>query len=224
MLNRVLSFITGVALFAFSLAACFFLAESVVRISKKAPVVYSFGVKKEESAYRLSENRILGYVLKEGYKSSSADNHRTFSQINSLGQRDIERSVEKPERIFRILMLGDSVVAGHGLSDLNLTISRQLEDLFAGYPIEVLNFGVGGYNTRAEVELLKTKGLAYEPDLVLLVFVDNDFANSNDKLIRDLSFERSEAVKYLFLNSHFFRWLSLRNNLFHFRDELLSGG
>ena len=31
----------------------------------------------------------------------------------------------------------------------------------------------------AEVELLRTKGLAFDPDVVVVVFVDNDFNNSN---------------------------------------------
>ena len=46
----------------------------------------------------------------------------------------------------------------------------------------MLNFGVSGYCTRAEIELLETKGLAFDPDVVVVVFVENDFDNFNTQL------------------------------------------
>ena len=44
---------------------------------------------------------------------------------------------------------------------------------------EVLNFGVPGYNTSQQVADFAVNGLAYDPDVVLLVVVDNDFNISN---------------------------------------------
>ena len=76
-------------------------------------------------------------------------------------------------------MLGDSVVEGVGLRDLDDTVSRQLEKLYPDGRTEVLNFGVSAYCTLAEVELLEVKGLAFDPDVVILVFVENDYLNFN---------------------------------------------
>ena len=75
--------------------------------------------------------------------------------------------LEKPDGVRRILLLGDSVVEGYGLPEPE-TLSRQLEDLYPEGSVEVLNFGVSAYCTRAEIELLEVKGLAFDPDIVVL--------------------------------------------------------
>jgi hypothetical protein len=45
---------------------------------------------------------------------------------------------------------------------------------------EVLNFGVSGYGTFEEKELLKEKGLKYKPDMVILEFVSDDMLSWTD--------------------------------------------
>ena len=54
-------------------------------------------------------------------------------------------------------------------------MSRQLEMRYGDGQTEVLNFGVSGYCTLAEVELLEVKGIQFQPDLVVLVFVEKRF-------------------------------------------------
>jgi hypothetical protein len=44
-----------------------------------------------------------------------------------------------------------------------------------GVLYETLDFGTPGYNTQLELELLRDKGLAYRPDIVLVGWCDNDF-------------------------------------------------
>jgi hypothetical protein len=44
-----------------------------------------------------------------------------------------------------------------------------------------LNFGVWGYNTMQEVELFKTKGLKYSPDMLILQYDSNDIRNNTRK-------------------------------------------
>jgi len=99
--------------------------------------------------------------------------------INSLGLRDNEYSLEKPPGVYRILVLGDSTTFGWGVA-LNDTASKILErELNAlhlpGYQrFEVINAGVGNYDTVQEVTYYKTRGRELHPDLVVLAYFIND--------------------------------------------------
>jgi hypothetical protein len=74
-------------------------------------------------------------------------------------------------------MLGDSEIFSIMLAQ-NETLSAQLESLLNQNSrllrYEVLNFGVEGYNTFQELEMLKNRGLKYNPDLIILNYVLND--------------------------------------------------
>lgn len=97
-------------------------------------------------------------------------------QINSHGLRDREIRLEKTPGTRRILMLGDSVTFGWGVPQ-DQTVSKQLENLLnaAGHgPVDVINAGVGNYNTQMEVQYFFNQGYKYEPDLVVLNYFIND--------------------------------------------------
>jgi tetratricopeptide (TPR) repeat protein len=182
------------------------------------PIVLS-GADAEEAVYQRSTNPILGYELKANYHNDNPSAF-SYSRTNAHGQRDIERSVDKPSGVRRILILGDSVVEGHGLAEIDDTISRRLEISYTDGNTEVLNFGVSGYCTRSEVELLQTKGLRFDPDAVVVVFTENDFDNFIPDMRQvDGGFDRPAWSKQLFLHSHLFRLLCLQFNLFHFAVE-----
>lgn len=193
--------------------------EVLVRVLGWAPAIKPIELSSYDCIYQRSTNPILGFELKTGYRCDTPDFIQTYERTNSYGQRDREHTVQKPQGVRRILLLGDSVVEGYGLSESE-TMSRQLEDLYPEGPTEVLNFGVSAYCTRAETELLEVKGLRFQPDVVVLVFVENDFDNFNREAfplggMRD----RPPVVKVLFQKSHLFRLASLRLNLFHFGAE-----
>ncbi|MCX7019300.1 MAG: SGNH/GDSL hydrolase family protein [bacterium] len=104
-------------------------------------------------------------------------------KFNSSGRRDPERPVTKPPGVFRIAALGDSVLFGWGapqewrFTDL---LESFLNETTTGTKFEVLNFGVPGYNTVMEAEMLRARALAWQPDAVLLSFIyDNDAAAPN---------------------------------------------
>lgn len=211
--------IKNIILFCISLCAILCFAEYAARALDLAPEVYRLRSNILKSAYETSANPVLGYVFKKNYRDThNPDLHESFPVTNSDGQRDIERSVRKRAGVTRILMLGDSVVAGHGIYDLNNTLSRQLEKKLSGHNIEVLNFGIGGYCFRAEVELLKEKGLRYNPDIVIIVFVPNDYSSYNNQI----GHYQSCYFKYLnqlFVESHFIRALMIKFNLLFFAAE-----
>jgi lysophospholipase L1-like esterase len=98
--------------------------------------------------------------------------------INSLGFRDTrEYALEKTPGVFRIIVLGDSVTFGHG-STYEHSYPRLLEDrLKAWRPAvdwQVWNLGVPGYNTAQELARLLRDGPRFQPDLVVVGFVQND--------------------------------------------------
>jgi hypothetical protein len=100
-------------------------------------------------------------------------------KINSQGLRDNEYALAKPPGVYRILVLGDSTTFGWGVS-IDDTAAKILErELNAqhlpGYQhFEVINAGVGNYDTVQEVTYYKTRGRDFHPDMVILVFFIND--------------------------------------------------
>jgi hypothetical protein len=120
--------------------------------------------------YRRSFNPYLRYELVPLAKYDGIS-------INSDGFRGREYPLQKPDRTFRILMLGDSETFSIMLPE-DKTLPVQLEKLLnsqaSSVRFEVLNFGVEGYNTLQELEQLKVKGLKYSPDLIILNYCLND--------------------------------------------------
>lgn len=99
--------------------------------------------------------------------------------INSHGLRDREYSEVKPPNVYRVMMLGDSTTFGWGVREEDTAakfLERKLNaHLPPGYDkAEVLNAGVGNYDTVQEVTYYETRGRAFHPDQVILVFFIND--------------------------------------------------
>ena len=100
-------------------------------------------------------------------------------QINSQGLRDHEYSLIKPPGVYRILILGDSTTLGWGVPITETTakiLERQLNaEHVRGYEhFEVINGGVGNYDTVQEVTYYKTRGRDFHPDMVVLGYFIND--------------------------------------------------
>ncbi|NQV35510.1 MAG: tetratricopeptide repeat protein [Phycisphaeraceae bacterium] len=194
-------------------------AETLVRGFGMAPALKPIQLSDPDCVYKRSTNAILGFELKANTRNDNPDFIATYERTNSHGQRDRERTVQKPDGVTRIILLGDSVVEGYGLREAD-TLSSQLEHLYANESIEVLNFGVSAYCTRAEVELLKVKALQFDPDVVVLVFVENDFDNFNrEAFALEEAIHRPALAKALFRQSHLFRLTCIQLDLFHFRAD-----
>lgn len=103
-------------------------------------------------------------------------------RTNALGFRGPEITVAKPDGVFRILVLGDSVCFGVGVDD-DVTFLRRWENELnaaGSRRFEVVNSGHPMYDTTQELALLRDDGLALDPDLVLLVYVVNDIDPTRD--------------------------------------------
>jgi hypothetical protein len=99
---------------------------------------------------------------------------------NSLGYHDAEHAFEREAGTPRLLVLGDSFVEGFQVK-LDELYHRQLESRLEGS--EVVALGWSGWGQREELEILKSLGLRFDPDLVVLEFLPaNDVMNSSPQL------------------------------------------
>jgi len=99
---------------------------------------------------------------------------------NRHGMRDDEAELEKPEGMTRVVVLGDSITFGWGVPQ-SMTYPEILEGLLnqssdrgGATGVEVMNFGVGNYNTVDELAILRHRALAFQPDMILLGVFIND--------------------------------------------------
>ncbi|MCK7524155.1 MAG: SGNH/GDSL hydrolase family protein [Ignavibacteriales bacterium] len=95
--------------------------------------------------------------------------------------RDREISVEKPAGTYRILVLGDSTTLGWGVPFdrlftklLELIVERESALATVSEVHEVLNGGVGNYNTAQEAAWFKAHGVRLNPDMVVVAWFIND--------------------------------------------------
>lgn len=157
-----------------------------------------------DSALRPSNNPALTYELAPGTEGRFWGSH---VRINAAGFRDDDYGLERTPGVSRVVALGDSITFGNRLP-IESTWSEQLEALFAedGRPVEVLNLGVGGYDTRHEVEFLEQTGVSYQPDHVVLAYCINDLTTVSVNLKRIDSMRREPQG--LLRHSHVARWLA----------------
>jgi lysophospholipase L1-like esterase len=144
-----------------SVAVALAAAEGTLRVFAIGPEINA--VYREN--YRLSDDPVLRYEL----VPESPDGE---TRINADGMRDRDREVTKAAGVFRIACLGDSITYGFGIrraaafpARLERQLARSLRG--SGIAVEVLNFGVAGYNIEQTLQNLRVRALAYQPDVVI---------------------------------------------------------
>ncbi|OGV65276.1 MAG: hypothetical protein A2283_05675 [Lentisphaerae bacterium RIFOXYA12_FULL_48_11] len=99
---------------------------------------------------------------------------------NTEGMReDHDYSIKRNNRSIRIVGIGDSGMFGWNIEqndDYLSVLETNLNQRQDGNLYEVLNLAVPGYNTQLEIEILRSKGLKYKPDIVIVGWCDNDFS------------------------------------------------
>lgn len=103
-------------------------------------------------------------------------------RTNADGMRDEEYAREIGPTTLRIAVLGDSITLGWGVRQEDAypeVLEKLLKPRFPENRVEVLNFGVGNYNTADEYEMLRRKALAYDPDVILVGVYLNDAEQSS---------------------------------------------
>jgi lysophospholipase L1-like esterase len=124
-----------------------------------------------------SDDDVLVYELTPGARARAwgAD-----VVVNSHGFRDDEVTLAKPPGTRRVVALGDSATFGVKLP-VDVLWPRRLEEDLAGSapPVEVLNLGIVGYDLLEEVAFLERRGIAFDPDVVVVAYHLNDVGNAS---------------------------------------------
>lgn len=93
---------------------------------------------------------------------------------NALGLRDKEYTLEKPEGVLRIALIGSSHDMGAGVND-GETYESVAEEMLSnegglgGRPVEILNYSIGGLSPFQRVVMLEQKALLAKPDVAIYV-------------------------------------------------------
>lgn len=129
-----------------------------------------------------------GTRLRSGFEGWWRKEGSAYVRINRYGFRQGDREPAKPPGAFRVAVLGDSFIEAFQVPDEQTfcaQLERRLQDcpVLAGRHVEVLNFGVSGYGTAQELQMLRHYVWPYQPDLVLLAFFPgNDLRNNSAEL------------------------------------------
>jgi lysophospholipase L1-like esterase len=120
-------------------------------------------------------------------------------EINSTGQRDHEYALLEPPGTLRILMLGDSLTFGWGVR-IEETPAKRIESILNASVtkgrFEVINMGVGNYNTAMEVAHFLSKATAWRPDIVVLNYFINDAESTPKRKTNPLTEYSYAAVMF----------------------------
>jgi hypothetical protein len=136
------------------------------------------------------------HLLRLAPRAQIRHRSREFDYVfrtNQLGLRGADVPFEKLPGTFRIVVLGDSFVAGYGVADEYLMTKLLQENLdhrstvehrsiaadsISGHPdVEVVNVGRVGTSTIRELDIYESLGTKFRPDLVILAYyLGNDLA------------------------------------------------
>lgn len=121
-------------------------------------------------------------------------------KTNDLGYRTPKFNVHRRKGTFRILGIGDSVMAGWGVPEKSDFLSLLRSKLNSkSREVEVINLSVPGYNAIQESLLLTNYLPVLRPDLVIINYVGNDWEEQIHKRIPRFS-SKSYLLNFIVLN------------------------
>lgn len=147
------------------------IGEVVARYALPAPLPWTY----PQLRYRRDPN--LVFTLRPRQRAFTADKPVT---INDHGLRGEPVPYEPAADRMRLLFLGDSIVFGYGVNDVDVVTVRTRDLLLKrGIAAEVINAGVPSYNTEQEITYLAVDGLRYRPKWVVVGFCWNDIGEKS---------------------------------------------
>lgn len=134
----------------------------------------------------------IGHAFKPGYqgtmyKGISSGGKDVPVSINALGMRGPEITQDKPAGTKRVLVVGDSFAFGYLLPNVD-SMPTLLEGVLAQKgvgDVQVVNGGVPGFGIVNAAGLVEHRGLALEPDVLVIAASPGDIADAGVRTDHD---------------------------------------
>lgn len=167
--SRLYSPLSKVLMLALGAVAGMLLAEGLLRVlGAERGGVFTVSAEEFEQVPGIFEPGLEGVTVTDW-------GHSWRTSIDTLGYRGTNFPRRKPDGEYRVFFAGDSFAFGY-LVNNDETLPAQLEVFLnqrCDTPIGVINGGLGGSTLTEQVPMI-LRGLAMEPDLVILQFHEND--------------------------------------------------
>ena len=130
----------------------------------------------EQTGWGTNTDTVLRYWMDGVY-----DNEIEY---NNLGFRGAEIPYEKPDDVYRVMLVGDSFIEAREVAYED-TVYARLSELLAGAQtpdgkrIEVFGVGATGWGTLQAYLYYHVEGYRFAPDLIVHFFVINDVADNH---------------------------------------------
>jgi hypothetical protein len=136
----------------------------------------------------LRDDSVLGVRFIESKRGLSQGTcYRANVTINRQGWRTPDFTQMKSDGVYRVLVLGDSFMAGMQVNDDELfssVLQQRLNKAGVGKRAEVITFGVPSWGTDQQYLALRQYGLRLNPDLVIVAFYAQNDVAETDLLLR----------------------------------------
>lgn len=145
----------------------------------------------------------------KGILQLKPNQHFSTININSHGFRGPETTIEKPENVFRMFMVGGSTTFGAGSTSDYTTIPSilqvKLQEANPTKNIEIINAGIPFADSFREAYYIKNRILEFDPDIIIIYDGWNDAFHKRiyDKAIQEI--DNQEGYKIKFKNFPFYR-------------------
>ena len=167
-MQRSKQFLFSIIAMSLSMALCLVAAEAFIRLKNSSMTNYDIEMWRYANLLKIrSDDPAIDF---DHVRSKTATLQNVEIRLNKEGLRGPELEA-KPAR--RILFLGGSITLGWGVPEKE-TVEARLQQMFAeaGQKVEILNGGVGNYNTERYVSRFFKNFTALEPtDIVVHYFL-----------------------------------------------------
>ncbi|MBF0206891.1 MAG: SGNH/GDSL hydrolase family protein [Oligoflexia bacterium] len=194
--ERKKSIIYDFLLFITIILVIFFTGEGLIRLLSSAKLIYNIEMVKYAKSLKMEDP--LGEVSHVHRTNSSAKLMGVDINLNNLGCRGPDVSLQKPVGTKRVLVMGSSITLGWGVEyDQVFTslIERKLNS--TSKKLEVINAGIGNYNSYYESRLFLRLFNKVLPDAVVLHYFIND-AEANPQRNDNFLLKHSFLAAYLY--------------------------
>jgi len=168
-----------------------------------------------------------GWRVKPEFETMlTVEGNRFGIHTNRLGFRDSDHQVEKSKRSFRILILGDSFSFGWGVNVHEIyhqILKQKLSFGCHNIRFEIINASTPGWGIENELAWFRSRGVSYDPDLVIVQFYpfDWEILNSRNKIVQSGYLVRNRNRTYQSL-SMVMMFLGSRSLLFDLVRQVIS--